>query len=48
MKGYIEFEYGRASNGIASTVLGDWVSPETSPLGGNAPEDTRIAATTYL
>jgi alpha-L-rhamnosidase len=48
MKGYVDFEYGRASNNIVSTALGDWVSPETSPLGGNAPEDMRIAATAYV
>lgn len=48
MKSYMDLEYGRASDGIASTALGDWVSPETSPLGGNAPEDMRIAATAYL
>jgi alpha-L-rhamnosidase len=45
---YLEFELSRWPDGIADTTLGDWVSPETDPAGGNAPEDTRIPATAYL
>ncbi|MGW8482959.1 family 78 glycoside hydrolase catalytic domain [Microbacterium sp. NPDC055903] len=45
---YLRFELGRCPDGIAQTTLGDWVSPETDPGGGNAPEDTRVAATAYL
>ncbi|KAG6839201.1 hypothetical protein C0991_004955 [Blastosporella zonata] len=48
MKNYVEFELKRSPNNIANTGLGDWVSPETSPLGGNAPEDPRVSATAYL
>ncbi|KAJ7058352.1 bacterial alpha-L-rhamnosidase-domain-containing protein [Mycena amicta] len=48
MKSYIEFELGRSPNNIASTGLGDWDTPETSPLGGNPPEDSRVPATAYL
>ncbi|TFK37505.1 bacterial alpha-L-rhamnosidase-domain-containing protein [Crucibulum laeve] len=48
MKNYVEFELGRSPNNIADTSLGDWVTPETSPLGGNPPEDTRVSATAYL
>lgn len=48
MKNYIEFELGRSPNNIASTGLGDWVTPETSPLGGNPPEDSRVPATAFL
>ncbi|GLB44347.1 putative bacterial alpha-L-rhamnosidase C-terminal domain [Lyophyllum shimeji] len=48
MKSYVTFELGRSPNNIASTGLGDWVSPETSPSGGNAPEDNRVSATAYL
>ncbi|KAK7031487.1 bacterial alpha-L-rhamnosidase-domain-containing protein [Favolaschia claudopus] len=48
MKSYIEFELGRSPNNIASTGLGDWDTPETSPLGGNPPEDSRIPATAFL
>ncbi|KAF5317533.1 hypothetical protein D9619_013227 [Psilocybe cf. subviscida] len=48
MKSYVEFELGRSPNNIASTDLGDWVSPETSPLGANPPEDLRVSATAYL
>ncbi|KAG6918731.1 hypothetical protein DXG01_012216 [Tephrocybe rancida] len=48
MKNYVAFELARSPNNIADTSLGDWVSPETSPLGGNAPEDTRVSATAYL
>ena len=45
---YLEFELARWPDGIADTTLGDWVSPDADPAGGNAPEDTRIAATAYL
>ncbi len=45
---YLEFELSRWPDGIADTTLGDWVSPDADPHGGNAPEDTRIAATAYL
>ncbi|KAJ7610138.1 bacterial alpha-L-rhamnosidase-domain-containing protein [Roridomyces roridus] len=48
MKAYIEFELGRSPNNIATTGLGDWDTPETSPLGGNPPEDPRVPATAYL
>ncbi|KAJ6468493.1 bacterial alpha-L-rhamnosidase-domain-containing protein [Mycena vitilis] len=48
MKQYIEFELGRSPNNIASTGLGDWDTPETSPLGGNPPEDSRVPATAFL
>ncbi|KAJ7495463.1 bacterial alpha-L-rhamnosidase-domain-containing protein [Mycena latifolia] len=48
MKAYIEFELGRSPNDIASTGLGDWDTPETSPLGGNPPEDSRVPATAFL
>lgn len=45
---YLRFELARTVDGIAQTTLGDWVSPETDPGGGNPPEDTRIAATAFL
>lgn len=45
---YVRFEYARSNRGIARTTLGDWVSPETSPAGGNAPEDAGVSATAYL
>ncbi|KAJ6606954.1 bacterial alpha-L-rhamnosidase-domain-containing protein [Mycena sp. CBHHK59/15] len=48
MKTYIQFELGRSPNNIASTGLGDWDTPETSPLGGNPPEDSRVPATAFL
>ncbi|KRE30484.1 family 78 glycoside hydrolase catalytic domain [Agromyces sp. Soil535] len=49
MKGYVDLEFGRSAAGIVSNPrLGDWVSPEASPAGGNAPEDTRVSATAYL
>ncbi|KAJ7264533.1 bacterial alpha-L-rhamnosidase-domain-containing protein [Mycena haematopus] len=48
MKQYIEFELGRSPNNIDTTGLGDWDTPETSPLGGNPPEDPRVPATAYL
>ncbi|KAJ7116959.1 bacterial alpha-L-rhamnosidase-domain-containing protein [Mycena epipterygia] len=48
MKAYIEFELGRSPNNIANTGLGDWDTPETSPLGGNPPEDSRVPATAFL
>jgi len=45
---YVLFEYARADRGIATSTLGDWVSPETGPGGGNPPEDIRVSATAYL
>ncbi|KAF7354273.1 hypothetical protein MVEN_01115400 [Mycena venus] len=48
MKSYIEFELGRSPNNIADTSLGDWDTPETSPLGGNPPEDAHVPATAFL
>ncbi|KAJ7698322.1 bacterial alpha-L-rhamnosidase-domain-containing protein [Mycena rosella] len=48
MKAYIEFELGRSPNNIANTGLGDWDTPETSPLGGNPPEDSHVPATAFL
>ncbi|BCJ49643.1 hydrolase [Actinoplanes sp. NBRC 14428] len=49
MKRYADLEYGRTANGIvADPRLGDWVSPEASPAGGNAPEDVRVSGTAYL
>src|SRR5690625_474158 len=48
LKTYVDLEYDRSPNGIADTRLADWVSPEASPAGGNAPEDTRVSATAYL
>lgn len=48
MKAYVDLEYARSPGGIADSRLGDWVSPEASPAGGNAPEDTRVSATAFL
>jgi hypothetical protein len=49
MKRYVDLEVRRSSNGIvANPRLGDWVSPEASPDGGNAPEDIRVSGTAYL
>ena len=49
MKGYIDLEFDRSNNGLVTNPrLGDWVSPEASPAGGNAPEDTRVSGTAYL
>ena len=49
MKRYVDLEFNRSSNGIVSNPrLGDWVSPEASPAGGNAPEDVRVSGTAYL
>lgn len=45
---YLRFELARTVDGIADTTLGDWVSPETDPGGGNAPEDRRVAATAFV
>lgn len=45
---YVRGEFERSEGGIATTTLGDWVSPETPPGGGNPPEDLRVAATAYL
>jgi alpha-L-rhamnosidase len=49
MKRYVDLEFDTASDGIVDDArLGDWVSPEASPAGGNAPEDIRVSATAYL
>ncbi|WP_205472717.1 family 78 glycoside hydrolase catalytic domain [Nocardioides sp. SYSU D00038] len=49
MKAYTELEFGRSDDGlVVSNRLGDWVSPEASPAGGNAPEDARLSGTAYL
>ncbi len=49
MKKYVDLEFDTAGDGIVDNArLGDWVSPEASPAGGNAPEDIRISATAYL
>ena len=49
MKRYVDLEFDRSSGGIVTNArLGDWVSPEASPAGGNAPEDIRVSATAYL
>ncbi|WP_022884264.1 alpha-L-rhamnosidase [Glaciibacter superstes] len=48
MADYVRFETSRSPGGIADTILADWVSPDTDPGGGNAPEDTRVSATAYL
>ncbi|MDM4762043.1 family 78 glycoside hydrolase catalytic domain [Galbitalea sp. SE-J8] len=45
---YLDAEYARSPGGIATTTLGDWVSPETPADGGNPPEDLRVSATAYL
>lgn len=45
---YLSAEFSRAAAGIATTTLGDWVSPETPPAGGNPPEDLRVSGTAYL
>lgn len=45
---YLKVELARSAHGIATTTLGDWVSPQTPPEGGNPPEDPRVAATAYL
>ncbi|KAJ6524142.1 bacterial alpha-L-rhamnosidase-domain-containing protein [Mycena vulgaris] len=48
MKAYVDLELARSPGNIASTRLGDWVTPETSPTGGNPPEDSRVPATAFL
>lgn len=48
MKAYVDVEFNRSPGGIANASLGDWVSPEASPAGGNPPEDTKVSATAYL
>lgn len=49
MKAYVDLELGRSANGLVTNPrLGDWVSPEASPAGGNAPEDVRVSNTAYL
>lgn len=48
MAAYVRHELARSPGGIAATTLGDWVSPETDPAGGNAPEDSRVPATAFL
>ncbi|MGO2519744.1 MAG: family 78 glycoside hydrolase catalytic domain [Microbacterium sp.] len=48
LKQYVDLEFSRSPGGIANTRLADWVAPEASPAGGNAPEDSRVSATAYL
>lgn len=49
MKRYVDLELDRSDGGIVPDArLGDWVSPEASPGGGNAPEDLRVSATAFL
>ncbi|MFI2486571.1 family 78 glycoside hydrolase catalytic domain [Promicromonospora kroppenstedtii] len=49
MKRYVDLEFDRSDGGIVPDArLGDWVSPEASPAGGNAPEDLRVSATAFL
>jgi len=48
MEGYLDFELARCPDGIATTRLGDWVSPETDAGGGNPAEDARVPATAFL
>lgn len=48
MKKYVDFEFERSDEGISDSTLGDWVSPETPPGGGNPDEDRRVIATIYL
>ncbi|TYL49819.1 Bacterial alpha-L-rhamnosidase [Nocardioides sp. BGMRC 2183] len=49
IKTYVDLEFDRSNNGVVrENRLGDWVSPEASPAGGNAPEDTRVSGTAYL
>ncbi|MEO3843202.1 MULTISPECIES: family 78 glycoside hydrolase catalytic domain [unclassified Streptomyces] len=48
MVSYLEFELARSPGGLADTTLGDWVSPDTDPGGGNPPEDRQVAATAFL
>ncbi|SDL50190.1 alpha-L-rhamnosidase [Tessaracoccus oleiagri] len=45
---HARLEFRRASSGIATTTLGDWVAPETPPGGGNPEEDLRVTATIFL
>src|SRR5690606_6897050 len=45
---YLRTELARWPARIASTTLGDWVSPETGPAGGNPEEDPRVSATAFL
>ncbi len=45
---YVTLEFDRSQDGISTTSLGDWASPQADPLGGNPPEDLRVAATAYL
>lgn len=49
MKTYVDLEFSRSPGGVVpENRLGDWVSPEASPGGGNAPEDARVSGTAYL
>lgn len=49
LKKYVDLEFDRSADGLVTqNRLGDWVSPEASPAGGNAPEDTRVSGTAYL
>ncbi|MEN0101968.1 MAG: family 78 glycoside hydrolase catalytic domain [Curtobacterium sp.] len=48
MESYARLEVDRSPDGIADTILGDWVAPGTDPGGGNPPEDSRVPATAFL
>lgn len=49
LRKYVDLEFDRSADGLVTqNRLGDWVSPEASPAGGNAPEDTRVSGTAYL
>lgn len=45
---YVELEFARSDHGIATSTLGDWMTPESDPAGSNPPEDVRVSATAYL
>jgi alpha-L-rhamnosidase len=45
---YLELEYARSVDGIATSTLGDWMTPESDPVGSNPPEDIRVPATAFL
>ncbi|GAB4084692.1 glycoside hydrolase family 78 protein [Myceligenerans cantabricum] len=49
MKRYVDLEFDRSDDGLVTdNRLGDWVSPDASPGGGNAPEDSRVSGTAFL
>lgn len=45
---YLELEFARSDGGIATSTLGDWMTPESDPAGSNPPEDVRVSATAFL